>query len=189
MFELLTPRDFSWQRPLWVSSLPLLQRHQGVLAELVGELLLHLEDLSGPGVVPQGAGHLLVGHGPLVALSLPPQCRHLVLVRGGKLEDAGCGLYPGHAVGHVGILQHLKEEMKEPHLPTCKQQIRSRSLAWYSNNPRRKRNSTLNFYLLSVYYPSDNQEMVILSRWLLLKESTNILRNEPALPPVELNAE
>lgn len=111
---------------LWVSSLFLLQQHQGVLAELVGELLLHLEDLSRPGVVPQGAGHLLVSHGPLVALSLPPQCCHLVLVCGGKAEDAGWRWYPGHAVGHVWILQHLKEEMKEPHLSTCKH--------WTNNN-------------------------------------------------------
>lgn len=57
---------------LYVSPLFFLQQHQGVQAKLVGELLLHLEDLSGPGVVPQGAGHLLVSHGPLVALSLSP---------------------------------------------------------------------------------------------------------------------
>lgn len=109
--------------------MPLLQQHQGVLAELVGELLLHLEDLSRAGVVPQGARHLLVGHRPLVALSLPPECRNLVFVRGGKAEDAGCRRYPGYTVGHVWILQHLKEEMKEPHLPTCKQQFLSRSVA------------------------------------------------------------
>ncbi len=73
------------------------------MAELVGELLLHLEDLSGAGVVPEGTGHLLVSHGPLVAFSLPPECCHLVLVGGVKAEDA-CGCWdPGHTVCHVGI--------------------------------------------------------------------------------------
>lgn len=91
------------------------------MAELVGELLLHLEDLPGPGVVPEGPGHLLVGHGPLVALPLAPQCRHLVLVPGGEPEDAGGRRHPGHAVGHVWILQHLEEKVKESHLSTCSQ--------------------------------------------------------------------
>lgn len=132
--------------------MPLLQQHQGVLAELVGELLLHLEDLSRAGVVPQGARHLLVGHRPLVALSLPPECRHLVLVCGGKAEDAGCRRYPGYTVGHVWILQHLKEEMKEPHLPTYKQQFLFKV---GGNNPRRKRNMQLN--MTNVYYLLDNR--------------------------------
>lgn len=104
---------------LQISSATPLQEHQRVSAELVGELLLHLEDLSGAGVVPEGAGHLLVRHGPLVALPLAPQRRHLVLVPGGEPENPGGGRHPGHAVGHARILQHLEEEVEESHLSTC----------------------------------------------------------------------
>lgn len=96
-----------------------LQRHQGVLTKLVGELLLHLEDLPRAGVVPEGPRHLLVSHGPLVALSVAPECRHLVLVGGGKAEDAGRCRDPGHAVSHVWIFQHLKEEVEETNLSAC----------------------------------------------------------------------
>lgn len=97
----------------------LLQQHQGVSAKLVGELLLNLEDLSGPGIVPKRPGHLLVGHRSLVPLSLPPECRHLVLIPGGKAENAGSGWHPGQTVGHVWVFQHLKKEVKESHPFTC----------------------------------------------------------------------
>lgn len=46
---------------------------QGV--ELVGELAADLDDLSSAAVVPQGARHLLVGHGFAVALALAPALR------------------------------------------------------------------------------------------------------------------
>lgn len=96
-----------------------LQQHQGVSAKLIGELLLHLEDLSRPGVVSKRPGHLLVGHGSLVAFSLSPQCSHLVLIPGGKAENTGGSWHPGQTVGHVWILQHLKKEVKESHPFTC----------------------------------------------------------------------
>lgn len=89
------------------------------MTELVGELLLHLEDLPRAGVVPESSRHLLVGHWPLVALPVAPECRHLVLVGGGKAEDAGRRRDPGHAVGHAWILQHLKEEVEETNLSAC----------------------------------------------------------------------
>lgn len=104
---------------LQISAATLLQGHQGVLAELVGELLLHLENLAGPGVVPERPGHFLVGHRPLVAFPLTPQRCHQVLVRGGKAENPRGGRHPGHAVGHRRVLQHLKQKVKQAHLSTC----------------------------------------------------------------------
>lgn len=103
-----------------MSSVALLQRYQGVPAELVGELFLHLEDVAGPGVVPQSPGHLLIGHGPLVALPLAPEQRHLVLVPGGEAENPGRRRHPGQTVGHARILQHLKQEVKEPQPSACR---------------------------------------------------------------------
>lgn len=104
---------------LQISSMTPLQEHQGVSAELVGELLFHLENLPRPGVVPEGPRHLLVCHGPLVSFPLAPQRCHLVLVPGGEPENPGRRWHPGHAVGHARIFQHLKEEVKESHLSTC----------------------------------------------------------------------
>lgn len=96
-----------------------LQQHQGVSAELIGEFLFHLEDLSRPSIVSESPGHFLVRHGPLVAFSLPPHLCHLVLVPGRKTENTDGCWHPGHTVGHVWILQHLKEKVKETHLSPC----------------------------------------------------------------------
>lgn len=104
---------------LLVSMVTHLQRHQGVITELVGEFLLYFKYFSRPGVVPERPRHLLVSHGSLVALLLPPQRRHLVLVPGGEAENAGGRRHPRQTVRHAGVLQHLEQEVKESHFPPC----------------------------------------------------------------------
>lgn len=95
--------------PLQFSLMALPQGTQGHSAELIGHFLLHLEDLSRPGVVPQRPGHFLVGHGPPVAFPLPPECCYLFLVPGREAEHSVCcRWHPGNAVGHAKVLQHLK---------------------------------------------------------------------------------
>lgn len=97
-----------------------LQKYQCVLTELIGELLFHLENLSRSRIVPQSAGHLLVSHWSFVALSLTPQRGHLVFVCGWEAENPCSCWDPGHAVGHSGVLQHLKQKVKQTHPLTCK---------------------------------------------------------------------
>lgn len=108
--------------PLQFSMTALFQGAQRGMAELVGEFLLHLEDFSRSGIVPKCTRHLLVGHGPPIAFPLPPESCHLVFIPGGEAEHpiGCCGRHPGNTVGHARILQHLKQEVKQTHLSTCK---------------------------------------------------------------------
>lgn len=94
---------------------------QRLLLEAVGELPLHLLDLTGTGVVPQGPGHLLVRHGLAVPLPPAPQLRQTLLVLGGELEGASGGLDPPDAAPHRRCLEHLEQELEQPLLPlSCK---------------------------------------------------------------------
>lgn len=49
-----------------------LQAFQSLLIKFIGELPFHLFNLSSARVVPERAGHLLVGHGLAVPLATAP---------------------------------------------------------------------------------------------------------------------
>lgn len=89
---------------------------QDVRAELVGQLASHFPDLAGAAVVPQGSGHLLVGHGLAVALALAPALGQLLLVLGDEVEGAAAAVRPLDGVAHVGVVQGLVEVLVKSEL-------------------------------------------------------------------------
>lgn len=89
---------------------------QDVRAELVGQLAPHFPDLAGAAVVPQGSGHLLIGHGLAVALALAPALGQLLLVLGDEVEGAAAAVRPLDGVAHVGVVQGLVEVLVKSEL-------------------------------------------------------------------------
>lgn len=79
--------------------------------EAVGELPADFDDLTGAAVVPQGPGHLLVGHGFAVALPPAPHLGHLLLVLGDELEDPALPVHPLDTVGHLRVTQGFAQEL------------------------------------------------------------------------------
>lgn len=84
---------------------------QHLLAELVGELLLHLFDLSSFPIVSQSSGHFLVGHLFAVSFLFAPVSRQDFFVFGGELEDALVLVHPPDAVVHVALSEKVQEEL------------------------------------------------------------------------------
>lgn len=80
---------------------------QHVLAELVGQLLLHFFNLPIFSIVPQGSGHLLIGHFFAVALLSAPAAGQSLLVFGGELEDALVLVHPPDTVAHVAVSEQI----------------------------------------------------------------------------------
>lgn len=91
--------------------------HQHVVAELVGQLLLHLFNLPILPIVPQGSGHLLIGHSFAVALLNAPALGQSLLVFGGELEDALVLVHPPDAVAHVAVSEQVEEELVQADFP------------------------------------------------------------------------
>lgn len=90
---------------------------QHVLAELVGQLLLHFFNLPIFSIVPQRPGHLLIGHSFAVSLLNAPAAGQGLLVFGGELEDALVLVHPPDTVAHVAVSEQVEEELVQADFP------------------------------------------------------------------------
>lgn len=94
-----------------------LQASECLLIKPVGQLPLHLLNLTGAGVVSQRSCHFLVSHGLAVTLPSPPQLSEVLFILGGELKRAVGQLDPPDTTAHGGGLEHLKQELEQTLLP------------------------------------------------------------------------
>lgn len=90
---------------------------QHVVAELVGQLLLHFFNLPIFSIVPQSAGHLLISHFFAISLLNTPAVGQSFLVFGGELEDALVLVHPPDTVAHVAVSKQVEEELVQADFP------------------------------------------------------------------------
>lgn len=94
-----------------------LQASECLLIKPVGQLPLHLLNLTSAGVVSQRPCHFLVSHGLAVTLPSPPQLSEVLFILGGELKCAVGQLDPPDTTAHGGGLEHLKQELEQTLLP------------------------------------------------------------------------
>lgn len=90
---------------------------QHVVAELVGQLLLHFFNLPIFSIVPQSPGHLLISHFFAIPLLNTPAVGQSFLVFGGELEDALVLVHPPDTVAHVAVSKQVEEELVQANFP------------------------------------------------------------------------